>query len=218
MKKLLIVLLSVTSIVSPLFSSAQERAASNAGSRLKLDDVRTDTEKVAFLINVARAYLQDNELDECINAFERALEIDPNNHDANYILSFVYINAKKYKEAEELLFKLAKIFPDDFKIWNNIAWLYATAEDPNYRDGKKAVKYAHEAMVLAPTDHHVWSTLSEAYYVCGEYEKANRSILHMVALVQNATGLTQESVDEYNKQLRKCRRALDAHNAMKKDK
>ena len=191
-------------------SGAQE-SNSNSGITFKSKTEKTPKERVAFLLDVGRAYLQAEDNAAAMNAFERALEIDPKNAELRYILGHVYIAEKKYKEAELLLVGLLKETPDDFKLWNNLAWLYATAEDNAYRNGTKAVTFAREALLLAPNDYHVWSTLSEAYYVSGEYEKANRAIEHMANLAATyGKNITEKEVEEYNAQIRKCRRAVEA--------
>ncbi len=212
-------------IIAPLFilsSSAvfaqETNTAESAASGLQLSS-QTDEERVEFLLQVAQAYVQDKEYESAINAYERVLKIDPENKQARYIVATVYINAKQYQKAEEMHLALLADFPDDFQILNNLAWLYATAEDPDFRDGEKAVKMAQEAMVMAPNDHHVWSTLSEAYYVTGEYEKALRAITQMARLASRyGQGITQQQVDDYNEQIKKCKRAMDAHKAISGEK
>lgn len=176
---------------------------------------RTDQERIEFLNRVAMVYFEEKDYQSAVSAFERVLEIDPNNQRARYTLGHMYINAKQYKLAEKQLLALLEAYPEDFKLLNNLAWLYATAEDPEIRDGEKAIELAQEAMVLAPNDHHVWSTLSEAYYVTGEYEKALRAIEHMARVASRyGKGITKESVDSYNEQIRKCKRAMDTQKVL----
>ncbi len=176
---------------------------------------RTDEERCKFLLEVAAAYFKEKDFASAIDAYERVLEIDPKHQEARYVIGHVYISAKSYAKAEEQLLGLIEDYPEDFKLKNNLAWLYATAEDPKFRDGKKAIKVAQEAMVLAPNDHHVWSTLSEAYYVSGEYEKAYRAITHMASLAARyGQNITKESVESYNEQIRKCKRAWDTQKML----
>lgn len=171
---------------------------------------RTDEERILFLLEIAQVYFKEESFESAVSAYERVLEIDPKHKEARYIVAHVYINAKQYAKAEKLLIDLVADDPEDFKLKNNLAWLYATAEDPKIRSGAKAVKFAQEAMVLAPNDHHVWSTLSEAHYINGEYEKAYRAIKQMAALATRyGQGITKENVDGYNEQIRKCKRAWD---------
>lgn len=209
--KSIIALTALTLATCATQAQTNEAAAeTSSGSSLQLD-TRSDAERIEFLLNVANVYFAEDDFESAVGAYERILEIDPQHQQARYIIAHVYINAKQYQKAEDLLLELADENPDDFKLLNNLAWLYATAEDPKFRDGKKAVEIAQEAMVMAPNDHHVWSTLSEAYYISGEYEKAYRAIEHMAKLAMRyGQGVTKEQVDEYNNQIRKCKRAWDA--------
>lgn len=176
---------------------------------------RTDEERIQFLTEIAQVYFKEENYESAVNAYERILEIEPQHKQAQYIVAHVYINAKQYTKAEALLLKLTADDPEDFKLKNNLAWLYATAEDPKIRNGTKAVKIAQEAMALAPNDHHVWSTLSEAHYINGEYEKAYRAIKQMAALAARyGQGLTKEQVESYNEQIRKCKRAWDTQKML----
>ena len=195
----------------------EENAPSNAPtSSLELSGERIPGKRIAFLLEVAQAYANEQDYLASIDAYERILKIDPEHQQARYIVAHIYISAKQYQKAETMLLALAEERPEDFKLWNNLAWLYATAEDPSIRDGKKAIKFAHEAMSLVPNDYHVWSTLAEAYYVSGEYEKAYRAVTHMASLATRyGTDITEESVKEYNEQIRKCKRAMDTAEAMK---
>jgi len=176
---------------------------------------RTEEERILFLLEIAQVYFKNDNYESAVDAYERILEIDPEHQEARYIIAHVYINAKQYTKAEKLLIELAADDPDDFKLKNNLAWLYATAEDSKIRNGAKAVKIAQEAMVLAPNDHHVWSTLSEAHYINGEYEKAYRAIKQMASLAARyGQGLTKENVESYNEQIRKCKRAWDTQKML----
>ena len=199
--------------------SQEEAVSSNAPpSSLGLSADRSQEKRIEFLLEVAQAYSQSGDLQASIDAYERILKMDPDHLQARYVLAQLYITTKQYEKAEVTLLRLIKERPEDFTLLNNLAWLYATAEDPAIRDGQKAIDYAQKAMVLAPNDHHVWSTLSEAYYVSGEYEKAYRAITHMANLtVRSSQGVSEEAVEGYNEQIRKCQRALDTANAMKED-
>ena len=204
-------------LMAAMIALGQDDAATNAPtSSLQITTERSAEERVEFLLEVARSYMRENDMESALSAFERILEIDPEHLQARHSAGHLYITTKDYAKAEALLSELIREFPDDFKLWNNLAWLYATAEDPLFKDGKKAIEYAQTAMVLAPNDYHVWSTLSEAHYVSGNYEKAYRDILHMARLaVRYGTDVTEVSVKEYNKQIQKCKRAADTAKFMK---
>lgn len=202
-------------IAAPL-AQEENLPKSTSTSSLKLATNRTQNERIEFLLKVAQAYANEEDYVASIDAYERILKIDPDQPQARYIVAHIYITAKQYKKAETILLALTSEQPGDFKLWNNLAWLYATAEDPSIRNGEKAVRYAQEAMTLAPNDYHIWSTLAEAYYVSGDYEKAYRSITHMASIAARyATDITKESVNSFNEQILKCKRAIDTAEAMK---
>ena len=205
----------ITIAVSVTAVHAQEKDPEGESKSGLQIETRTDEERCLFLLQVADAYFKEDDFTSAISAYERILGIDPEHQQARYIIGHVYISAKQYDKAEAQLLALVDDFPEDFKLKNNLAWLYATAEDPSIRDGKKAVEIAQEAMILAPNDHHVWSTLSEAYYVSGEYEKAYRAITHMASLAARyGSDITKESVESYNVQIRKCKRAWDTQKML----
>jgi len=202
--------------LSAAIAQEEQPLPSPSASSLEISGDRTREERIAFLIEVAKAYIAEKDYPAAVDAYERILEIDPTHLQTRHMLSLIYINAKQYRKAEVMFLDLVKESPENFTVWNNLAWLYATAEDPSIRDGKKAVKYAQEALTLAPTDYHVWSTLSEAYYVSGDYEKAYRAIKQMAGLAAlYGKNITEEAVAEYNEQIRKCKRAIDTAEAMK---
>lgn len=212
MKNKFIFMTLISSFV--LSVTAQTNDSTSLASGLQANK-RTPEERITFLLNVAQSYFNDEDFDSAVSAYERIIEIDPKHEEARFIISHVYINAKQYRKAESLLEELIADYPDNFQLLNNLAWLYATAEDPSVRDGRKSVKIAQQALVISPNDHHVWSTLSEGYYVSGQYEKAYECITHMASIATRyGKGITKESVDSYNEQILKCKRALDTANSM----
>jgi tetratricopeptide (TPR) repeat protein len=56
---------------------------------------------------------------------------------------------------------------------NNLAWILATAADPNLRNGARAVQLAEQAVVATDgNDPFLLHTLAAAYAETGEFEKA----------------------------------------------
>lgn len=177
-----------------------------------------EEDRIQFLLEVGSVYFSEEDPTSAITAFERILEIDPLNRQARYMSSYAYIATKQYAKAEQVLTNLIEEFPEDFALKNNLAWLYATAEDPAFRDAKKAVELAQEAMIINPNDYNVWSTLAEAYYSAGQYEKANRAITHMTFLATRyGSNITQENIENYKEQMRKYKRSLDTEKVLQAD-
>ncbi|MBN2704407.1 MAG: tetratricopeptide repeat protein [Pontiellaceae bacterium] len=213
-KKTTLILLSAIAFASFVQAQDEESAGLTPSPGIQMV-TRVNSERVALLLEVAEVYYADGEYDSAIAALERALEIDPENMQTRYIISRDYLIARKYAEAEKILLALVDEYPEDYQVKNNLAWLYATAEDPAFRKGKEAVKLAQEALVEAPFVHNVWSTLSEAYYVTQNYERALRAAVQTLDLARsNLKELPPESEAQYTLQIEKCSRAWEAQKVL----
>jgi len=100
----------------------------------------------------------------------------PNDVDSHFLLATALIEQSKYREASEILEELIEKHGDNSKLLNNYAWLLATASDYSFRDPVKSLAMARDALFLNPNDYHIWSTLAEAHYVNGNFEKAVQSM------------------------------------------
>lgn len=210
-----IVLITTISAVAQQATNQVDAESQSLG--LQVVD-QPDEDRIQLLLDLGSVYFSDGDLESAITAYERVLEIDPMNKQARVTIVLACIATKQYAKAEQLLNGLIEDYPEDADHKNNLAWLYATAEDPAFRKGQKAIELAQEAMVLTPNDYHIWSTLAEAYYAAGQYEKANRAITHMISLAKRyGAGITEDQVKSYNEQIRKCKRALDAQKALQGD-
>ena len=153
--------------------------------------------------------LRVNNREAAIRAFRKALEFEPTCRQAMFGLGTALIAEGKYGEAAEVLKRAVEMDPQDYFVVNNLAWLYATARDVKVRDGKKAVDLARQALLIAPNDYHVWSTLAEAYYVCGEYPRAVKAA-ESARFIAQSLGLQGAALQEYDSQVQRCRNAQRA--------
>ena len=160
-------------------------------------------------ILVGRRSLASGALARAMGAFSLAALHDPENRNALFGEATCYMNAHQMRKALAIFEQLAARYPQDYSTLNNIAWLYATAEDPGIRNGKRAVAVAQNAILLAPDNYHIWSTLSEAHYLAGNYERAWRAARSALELAVSNEGTPAERAS-YQKQVHKCRQALNA--------
>jgi tetratricopeptide (TPR) repeat protein len=214
LKKTRLILLSVMALAPFAQAQDEESAGLTMSTGIQIA-TGVNSERVALLLEVAEGYFEDREYDSAIAALERALEIDPKNMQVRFILSRDYLIAEKYAQAEKILLALIDEYPEDYLVKNNLAWLYATATDPAFRKGKEAVKLAREALVEAPFVHNIWSTLSEAYYVTQNYERALRAGVQTLDLARNnLKELPPETEAQYTLQIDKCSRAWEAQKVV----
>jgi predicted Zn-dependent protease len=133
----------------------------------------------------------------------------PDERRALVMRSALLTHLGRFQEALAVLDDLIERAPDSVAIKNNAAWIYATAADPSLRDGRRAVALAQEALLLAPQSYPVWSTMSEGYYVSGEFEKGLRFAQEAYRMAAGA-GASGVNLREYRDQIRKNQAALHA--------
>ena len=153
--------------------------------------------------------LRAKQLDIAIETFSELLKKEEYHKRGLFGLGTAYIRKKNYESAVGVFEKLIERYPDEYSYKNNLAWLYATAEDIRYRNGKEAVTLAQEALLISPENCHVWSTLSEAYFIAGNYEKGFEAATQALSLAES-DGQSVKLVTTYKEQLEKCRQALSA--------
>lgn len=170
-------------------------------------------DEITELLDKAYKRIDYGAIQDAMVIFDDVLKRDPKNKRARFGLGTVYIQMQKYREALAVLEPLAKEYPGDYFLKNNIAWLYATAKEVSIRNGAKAIEYAQEALLIAPGDYHVWSTLSEGYYITGQYEKALRAAEEALKLcLDSPTGA--DGANEYRRQVEKNRKAVQVMSVL----
>jgi tetratricopeptide (TPR) repeat protein len=147
-------------IVSLLFScSAQEKQV-----------VSRDAD---FYNNRGNAYAKKGQYDQAISDFNRAIEINPRYTMAYNNRGIVYRIKGRYDQAISDFNKAIGINPLDPEAYNNLAWLFATAKDRGFRNGKKAVELALKACELSDWRKAEYlDTLAAGYARTGDFDSA----------------------------------------------
>ncbi|MDA3894535.1 MAG: M48 family metalloprotease [Desulfobacteraceae bacterium] len=102
---------------------------------------------------------------------QRQMVNDSNNPDLHQVLGDIYSNEKDYKNAVLAYERTLKTDPNHIRALNNLAWLFATCENKNFRHPGKALELALHAASLSE-EPHIMDTLAEAYYINGNYPAA----------------------------------------------
>ncbi|HUL37796.1 MAG TPA: tetratricopeptide repeat protein [Thermodesulfobacteriota bacterium] len=126
-----------------------------------------------FYNNRGIAYGEKGQYDQAISEFSKAIQINPNYDKAYNNRGIVYRLKGEYNQAISDFNKAIQINSLEAEGYNNLAWLYATAKSPVFRNGKKAVELGTKACELS-----VWrnaeylDTLAAAYARAGDFDNA----------------------------------------------
>jgi serine/threonine-protein kinase len=126
-----------------------------------------------------------------------AIEINPRFVEPYYSRGYAYFDKGQYDKAISDFTKVIEINPRHAGAYNNIGWIYATANDPSYRNGAKAIEYAKKAVALEKTSG--WDTLAAAYAENGDFSNAVTAEKEAVRLCtdSNKKKEFQELVEAY---------------------
>ncbi|MCX8043706.1 MAG: M48 family metalloprotease [Desulfobacterota bacterium] len=129
---------------------------------------------------------------------EKKVAADPDNASLLLLLANIYYELKHYGAAEEYYLKVLGLEPDNAEALNNLAWLYATAQDERFYNPKEALRLATRAAELDPQPH-ILDTLAESFFINGDCDSAVETI--NVALQQHP-----KDIAYYTRQLKKFER------------
>jgi serine/threonine-protein kinase len=126
-----------------------------------------------FYNNRGTAYGEKGQYDQAIFDFNQAVEINPRYNKAYNNRGIIYRLRGQYSQAISDFNKAIAINPLDPEAYNNLAWLFATAKTPGFRNGKKAVELALKACELSDWGNPEYlDTLAAAYARVGDFDNA----------------------------------------------
>jgi Zn-dependent protease with chaperone function len=115
------------------------------------------------------------------------------------IMGQIFAQKKEYAKAVKAYKYALDLAPDNPEILNNIAWIYATADDPEFQKPKEALIFASMAANLKPAGH-ILDTLAESFFINGYVEKA-------IATEEEALKKNPSKTDYYQAQLQRFKKA-----------
>ncbi len=109
-----------------------------------------------------------------IGDFNEAIRLDPHLASAFFDRGVALMRKGEYSKAISDFDETIRLVPKSQLGWHNRAWLEATCPDAHFRDGKKAVEDAKEALRVAGSydDPSVIDTLAAAYAEAGDFPSA----------------------------------------------
>ena len=156
-------------LASVLLDARQwEEAAQHFVAALEL---KPDMAEAAFGLGTARH--QQRRLAEAISAYRRALQLGLQYGAAHYNLARALFDTGTLEPAIEEYRRAIELDPEDADALADLAWVLATSERADIRDGTAAVRLAERAATLTNRQSAVvLDTLAVAYAASGEIDRA----------------------------------------------
>lgn len=124
-----------------------------------------------------------NDEERAINTLKEAQRMDPRNWIVFRDLTFIYTSRGESSKAIEAGKRALQLNDLDSGTYNNLAWTYATAKDPDPNTFPLAETYALRAVDLTKrTRADYFDTLAQVYIAEGNRQKALESFRKAVAL------------------------------------
>jgi serine/threonine-protein kinase len=121
--------------------------------------------------------------EEALDAFHRALELDPNSAEIVCGRADLLTDLGRYAEALADYARSIDLDPEFAHAYRNGAWLLATCPDPRFRDGENATRGAERALEFGYGERHVaLDTLAAAQASAGQFDKAIKTLHEAIKL------------------------------------
>ena len=124
-------------------------------------------------IGLAGAYQEGGDLAAAQRIWETLAKKNPRSVEPQEAIAELLAEQKLYQQAITRYLTVLRLAPNSALAHNNLGWLYATADDPKFRDPAAALEHARKAVMLtAGRQPDYLDTLAEALYVNGQYAEA----------------------------------------------
>ena len=143
---------------------------------------------VAAHFGLGRALASKQKIDSAIFHFQKALSIQPDYIAASNDLGVLFARKGEIKKAIAAWQQSLSFDPENADAATNIAWVRATAADPDLRDGREALELAQRALRGGGENAVVLRTLAAAQAENGQFAKA-------IATCQRGEQLAQKNGD-----------------------
>ncbi len=136
--------------------------------------------------NYGNALRDKGRFNEAVTHFERSTKINPRYVKAYVNLGMVYFREEKITQAAACWNEALRLEPDNIGVLNNLAWLRATAANPEFRDPDQAVELALRACEQTQYNRpDIMDTLAVAYAATGRFSQAIETAEKALELCQS---------------------------------
>jgi Zn-dependent protease with chaperone function len=134
------------------------------------------------------------------NILFQQLDVDPQNSDLYAVVGDYYYSRKNYEKAIDSYENVLRVDSENIHSLNNLAWLFATCPEEEYRNRKKALEYATRALGQK-REAFVLDTYAQALF-------ANNDIQNAVNAAKEALSRSKDKKAYYKGQLQLFEKTL----------
>jgi len=135
--------------------------------------------------NLANLLAQRGDLEQAAQNYRQVLERDPDHGPAHQNLGSVMLQQGNIKECLVHYREALRCRPRAWQLANNIAWLYATNENPEIHNPREAIRFADLACRLTGYKHPMpFNTLAVAYAEANRLDIARQTALKAIQLAR----------------------------------
>ncbi len=165
---LLAILKSENNLAYEGVQAAKKQDWATAISLLEQETTQASSNEVAWT-ELARAYLQTNQLDRAQNAANRALAIEPENLQSTNLLALYYLRSNQIAAAQDILMRSLEFEPR-----NSVAYYYLAIIDQNSNNLSGALNNALQAIEVNKKFKEGYQLVAQIYEQMGDNQNAAR--------------------------------------------
>ncbi|MDD5070080.1 MAG: tetratricopeptide repeat protein [Candidatus Omnitrophica bacterium] len=162
-----------------------------------------DSANFVINLNLAGLYKQIGQLDQAIDSYKKALEINPRRADVYFHLACIYYDQKKYSQAIELFEDALRIKPDYSAAYLKLGQLYYKSGDE-----KKVAEIYNRAFANLPKDYKILQIRANQKQKEQKYSEALSLYLSAIdanpysASLYNQAGMLYYQLSSYSEALK----------------
>ncbi len=164
----------------------------------------------AAYYNMGNAYGELGEYQKAINAYQKAIEIKLDMHEAYNNMGNAYNELKEYQKAINACQKAIEIKPDNHEAYYNMGNAYN-----KLKEYQKAINAYKKAIEIKHDKHEAYYNMGNAYGKLGEYQKAINAYKKAIEIkpdmheAYNNMGNAYNELKEYQKAINACQKAIE---------
>jgi len=147
---------------------------------------RVDPENPVYFIQTAELFQESGDRERAEVELRQALVLDPCNTPARVVLAEMFREWGQVREQKALLEAGVEECDGELNFTNDLAYLLATAADPQLRNGRKALRLARKVVRSSEIERPDYlDTLACAFAEAGNFRKAVEHSLRALELIES---------------------------------